>query len=237
MTKKMFSIYRKFFLTSAILLPNVSQAQEYFDVVPLTCTEKRGDVVYNAAVDFPVGGNEAIMRNAKEWIGDVLEVDATMTDVPAAGLSADAFSRLLDAVAKDFVEKNKGAKRRVEVTWLYEDPTCVTYEAVTTDRDSVDWTTTDIACFSKKDGHRVQPKEIFSCDEKQIKRLMWQYRGDLKMEVNKADELYVGDCGFIDGWVIIVGPAKGTSGAEYRLRYPEIEKWLLPAKGEGYLAY
>ena len=137
--------------------------------------------------------------------------------------------------AKDFVEKNAKARRRVEITWVYEDPTCVTYEAVTTDLDSVAWTTTDIACFSKRDGHRVQPSEIFNCDESQIKRLMWQYRGSLPMEVAKAEELYVGDCGFIDGWVIIVGPARGTSGAAYRLRYPEIERWLVPARGEGYL--
>ena len=211
-------------------------AQDYFDVVPMTCTEKGGTALYNASVDFPVGGNDAVVRSAKEWIGDVLEVDATMADVPVAGMSADAFSHLLDAVAKDFVEKSERAKRRVEITWMYEDPTCVTYEAVTTDRDSVDWSTTDIACFSKRDGHRVQPKEIFKCDERQIKRLMWQYRGDLTMEVVGPEELYVGDCGFIDGWVVVVGPARGTSGAEYRLRYPEIEQWLVPSKSDGYLA-
>ncbi len=235
----MYSAYSKPFLVfvlSALFLPCTAFAQDYFDVVPMTCTEKHDGAVYNAAVDFPVGGNDAVMRSAKEWIGDVLEVDATMTDVPAANMGADAFSKLLDAVAKDFVEKNEGSKRRVEITWMYEDPTCVTYEAVTTDRDSVDWSTTDIACFSKRDGHRVQPKEIFKCDERQIKRLMWQYRGNLEMEVDKPEELYVGDCGFIDGWVIVVGPARGTSGAEYRLRYPEIEQWLVPARGEGYLA-
>lgn len=218
------------------VVPAAAAAQDYFDVMPLTCTEKRDGVVYNAAVDFPVGGNDAVMRSARAWIGEVLEVDATMAATPTASMSADDFSRLLDALAKDFVEKNADTRRRVEITWMYEDPTCVTYEAVTTDRDSVDWTSTDIACFSKRDGHRVQPDEIFSCDEAQIKRLMWQYRGNLPMEVAKAEELYVGDCGFIDGWVIVVGPARGTSGAEYRLRYPEIERWLVPAKGEGYLA-
>ena len=232
----MCSEYTKFFLPMVALLPSAALAQDYFDVVPMTCTERHGNVVYNAAVDFPVGGNAAVVRSAKEWIGDVLEVDATMADVPVAGMDADTFSKLLDAVAKDFVANNEGARRRVEVTWMYEDPTCVTYEAVTTDRDSVEWSTTDIACFSKRDGHRVQPKEIFKCDEGQIKRLMWQYRGNLEMEVSKPDELYVGDCGFIDGWVVVVGPARGTSGAEYRLRYPEIEQWLVPSRGEGYLA-
>ena len=56
------------------------------------------------------------------------------------------------------------------------------------------------------------------------------------MEVAKADDLYVGDCGYIDGWVLVVGPAQGTSGAAYRLRYPEIEQWLKKAKRDGYLA-
>ena len=56
------------------------------------------------------------------------------------------------------------------------------------------------------------------------------------MEVSSPDALYVGDVAFIDGWVIVIGPARGTSGAQYRLRYPEIEKWLIPAKGEGYLS-
>lgn len=232
----MFSVCSKAALLAVLSAPATALAQDYFDVMPMTCTEKGDGVGYNAAVDFPVGGNAAVVRSAKEWIGEVLEVDATMAASPTADMSADAFARLLDAVAKDFVEKNEATRRRVEVTWMYEDPTCVTYEAVTTDRDSVDWTTADIACFSKRDGHRVQPHEIFQCDEAQVKRLMWQFRGDLPMEVAKPEELYVGDCGFVDGWVVVIGPARGTSGAEYRLRYPEVERWLVPADGEGYLA-
>lgn len=222
-----------------LLLLAVSQnavSQDYFDVVPLKCSEKHASSAYIANVDFPVGGGDVVMRAAKEWIGETLEVDATMAEKPAADMDADSFARLLDAVAKDFVDKNPGAHRSVEVTWLYEDPTCVSYEAVTTDRDSVEWKTSDVVCFSKRDGHRVQPGEIFQCDEKQIKKLMWQYRGDLQMEVARPDELYVGNCAFIDGWVVVIGPARGTSGAEFRLRYPEVEQWLVPARGEGYLA-
>lgn len=231
----MLSEYAKAIFFTVFSAPMAGYSQNYFDVMQMTCTEKRAESLYNAAVDFPVGGSEAVVRNVKAWIGDVLEVDATMTEVPTEGMDADAFSQLLDAVAKDFVEKNGGSRRRVEVTWMYEDPTCVTYEAVVTDRDSTDWTSADVACFSKRDGHRVQANEIFSCDEKQIKRLMWQYRGNLEMEVSKPDELYVGDCGFLDGWVVVIGPARGTSGAEYRLRYPEIERWLVTPDGDGYL--
>ena len=210
-------------------------ADDYFDVVPLSCREGSGSVRYEASVDFPVGGGMEVMAAAKEWIGEMLEADATMAEQDVSGMSADDFGRLLDAVAADYVKTGEG-RREVSITWLYEDPTCVSYEAVVTDRDSVAWTTSSVATFSKRDGHRITPDEVFSCDEKQIKRLMWQYRGDLQMEVSSPDALYVGDVAFIDGWVIVIGPARGTSGAEYRLRYPEIEKWLIPAKGEGYLS-
>lgn len=210
-------------------------ADDYFDVVPLSCREGSGSVRYEASVDFPVGGGMEVMAAAKEWIGEMLEADATMAEQDVSGMSADDFGRLLDAVAADYVKTGDG-HREVNITWLYEDPTCVSYEAVVTDRDSVAWTTSSVATFSKRDGHRITPEEVFSCDEKQIKRLMWQYRGGLQMEVSSPDALYVGDVAFIDGWVIVIGPARGTSGAEYRLRYPEIEKWLIPAKDGGYLS-
>lgn len=231
MNRKMLSIV---ILQLVMSLPAVA-ADDYFDVVPLSCREGSGSVRYEASVDFPVGGGMAVMAAAKEWIGEMLEADATMAEQDVSGMSADDFGRLLDAVAADYVKTGDG-RREVSITWLYEDPTCVSYEAVVTDRDSVAWTTSSVATFSKRDGHRITPDEVFSCDEKQIKRLMWQYRGDLQMEVSSPDALYVGDVAFIDGWVIVIGPARGTSGAEYRLRYPEIEKWLIPAKDGGYLS-
>ena len=231
MNRKMLSIVILQFVMS---MPAVA-ATDYFDVVPLSCREGSGSVKYEASVDFPVGGGREVMAAAKEWIGEILEVDGTMAEQDVSGMSADDFGRLLGAVAADFVKTGDG-HREVNITWLYEEPTCVSYEAVGTDRDSVAWTASSVATFSKQDGHRVTPEEVFSCDEKQIKRLMWQYRGDLLMEVSSPDALYVGNVAFIDGWVIVIGPARGTSGAEYRLRYPEIEKWLIPAKGEGYLS-
>lgn len=231
MNRKMLSIV---ILQLVMSLPAVA-ADDYFDVVPLSCREGSGSVRYEASVDFPVGGGMEVMAAAKEWIGEMLEADATMAEQDVSGMSADDFGRLLDAVAADYVKTGEG-RREVSITWLYEDPTCVSYEAVVTDRDSVAWTASSVATFSKRDGHRITPDEVFSCDEKQIKRLMWQYRGDLQMEVSSPDALYVGDVAFIDGWVIVIGPARGTSGAEYRLRYPEIEKWLIPAKDGGYLS-
>ena len=231
MNRKMLSIVILQFIMS---MPAVAAA-DYFDVVPLSCREGSGSVKYEASVDFPVGGGTEVMAAAKEWIGEMLEADATMAEQDVSGMSADDFGRLLEAVAADYVKTGDG-HREVNITWLYEDPTCVSYEAVVTDRDSVAWTASSVATFSKRDGHRITPEEVFSCDEKQIKRLMWQYRGDLQMEVSSPGALYVGDVAFIDGWVIVIGPARGTSGAEYRLRYPEIEKWLIPAKDGGYLS-
>lgn len=222
----------------ALLAARAAVAQNYFDVMPVTCSVQRGGASYRASIDYPVGGPDAVVRSARAWIGQMLECDASMPDTPVGGMDADDFGRLLDTVARDYTNAASAgtATRRVELTWMYEDPTCVTYEAVITDRDSVAWTTSDVACFAKSDGHRVAPGEIFSCDERQIKRLMWQYRGSLPMEVARPDDLYVGNCGFIDGWVLVVGPARGTSGAVYRLRYPEVEQWLVKSGGEGYLA-
>lgn len=227
--------YRLIALT-VLMAASRAMAQNYFDVMTMECNERGGTAKYKATVDFPVGGGDAVMKNAKEWIAEMLEADDDMVEKMAANSSADVFSKQLETVGKDFVASNPATNRTVEITWLYEDPSCVSYEAVTTDRDSVVWTTTDVACFSKLDGHRVQPEEIFQCDEEQIKKLMWKYRGDLEMEVARPADLYVGSCAFIDGWVIVIGPARNTSGAEYRLRYPEVEQWLVPSRTDGYLA-
>lgn len=205
-------------------------AEDYFDVMTVTCNESSGQASFSATVDMPVGGSDAVMSGVKRWIAYVLDTDVDMD------VDADGFASALRRVGRDWNAACGNGRRTVRVTWLYEDPTCVSYDALVTDRDSVEWTTSFAATFSKRDGHRVTPSEVFNCDERQIKQLMWRYRGGLPMEVDSADGLYVGDVAFIDGWVIVIGPARGTSGAEYRLRYPEIEKWLVPARGEGYLA-
>ena len=72
------------------------------------------------------------MKNAKEWIAEMLEADDDMVEKMAANSSADVFSKQLETVGKDFVASNPATNRTVEITWLYEDPSCVSYEAVTT---------------------------------------------------------------------------------------------------------
>lgn len=219
---------------AAVAAPQVAVsalAEEYFDVMTVECSERSGDTSFEARVDMPVGGGDAVMASVRKWMEEVLDTEVSL-DVPPSG-----FEGALRKVGGEWIRNDGAGQHRVEITWLYEDPTCVSYDAVITDRDSVVWTTSFVASFSKRDGHRVTVKEVFGCDERQIKRLMWKYRGDLPMEVSSPDGLYVGDVAFVDGWVIVTGPARGTSGAEYRLRYPEIEQWLVPAHGEGYLAY
>ena len=225
----MFSTYKR--MAAAVLAAastTATMAQEYFDVVTMECRENRDGREYKASVDFPVGGSEAVMRAAKQWIGDILELDGV------EDATADGFRTALDTAAKTWQNEVQGGNRTVSITWLYEDPSCVTFESVVSDRDSISWTTSDIATFSKRDGHRITSQETFRCDERQIKRLMWQSRGTLPMEVSNADALYVGDVGFIDGWVIVIGPARNTSGAEFRIRYSDAEQWLNEGR-EGYV--
>ena len=71
----MFSVYTKSTITLLFIAPLTTLGQNYFDVMSMTCTEKKGGTVYNAAVDFPVGGNDAVTQSAKAWIGEVLDVD------------------------------------------------------------------------------------------------------------------------------------------------------------------
>lgn len=203
-------------------------AQDYFDVMTMNCREGSGASEFVAAVDVPVGGSEAVVREAKRWMCGVLGVDEN----PDA--DADVFGALLKRAAADYMGEMPGSRRNVRITWSYEDPTCVTFEAEVADRDSLTWTTADIATFSKRDGHRVTAKEVFACDESRIKQLMWKWRAGLPMEVSRPEHLYVGSVGFVDGWVVVIGPARDTSGAEFRIRYSDAEPYLVPG-GEGYL--
>jgi hypothetical protein len=48
------------------------------------------------------------------------------------------------------------------------------------------------------------------------------------------DELVVGDAGYIDGWVVVIGPAQGYTGAAYRIRYQVAEPYLQGKRTGGY---
>jgi hypothetical protein len=54
------------------------------------------------------------------------------------------------------------------------------------------------------------------------------------MEVASAEELVVGNAGFIDGWIIVIGPAHHYTGAAYRIRYEEVEEYVKRGVSGGY---
>lgn len=215
--------------TFLAMIPVGLRAGDFIEVMTASVNEARGDCSYSASVDIPVAGDGAVIHAAKLWICDAIGID-TPNNIDNAD-----FATLLRQGAMEYLSDDTGTSRTVEITWAYEDPTCVTFTMHTADRDSVDWTTDDVASFSKTDGHRITPDEIFSCDEQQIKRLMWTARTDFTIQVRSADELYVGNAGYIDGWVLVIGPAQQSNGTTYRLRYEQIEK-NLRIGSEGYYA-
>lgn len=217
---KCFSIFILLALPSAAV--QTAEAKDYFDVLTATCDRRSGKSRFVASVDVPVAGPEDVVRNVKRWICDVLEVD-----VPKNVDAAD-FGMLIKQSSSAFLSDAEGGSRKVEITWTYEDPTCVTFESKVSDRDSVEWTTADVATFSKAGGRRVEASDVFACDENKIKELMWQYRGSTAIDVTSPSRLYVGNVGFIDGWVVVIGPAENSGGAEYRIRYQAAEPFLRP---------
>ena len=141
---------------------------------------------------------------------------------------------IFNHICEQYFSDGNSGSRSVEIYRGYEDEDCVTFESMVKDKDTETWTSADCATFSKKDGHRLSVAEIFKCDEQQIKSLMWRYKGNLQTGVQKPEELVIGNAGYIDGWVIVIGPADHCLGAEYRLRYPEIEPYLRLGKNGRY---
>ena len=222
--KEIVGTYSAVFSFLLTLLASISpahlQAQEYFDVQTFSCKETLGASSYRANVDVPTEGDRAAVRNVKKWICEMLEVP-----VPANLDHAD-FPHLIDRSCKEYLKSADRSARKVEIVWSFEDPTCVTFMATISDKDSVLWTTTDCASFSKSDGHRIRVDEIFTCNEQQIKQLMWAARDDMKLDAHRAESLFVGDAGFIDGAIIVIGPAQNSGGAPFVIPYPDAEPYL-----------
>ena len=200
----------------------------FFDTQSFSLKRIHGDCAFTAKVEFPVSGCTAAVDSARHWICDVLGVD-----VPARFDVTD-FGSLLQLSCEQYFSDGNSGSRSVEIYRGYEDEDCVTFESMVKDKDTETWTSADCATFSKKDGHRLSVAEIFKCDEQQIKSLMWRYKGNLQTGVQKPEDLVIGNAGYIDGWVIVIGPADHCLGAEYRLRYPEIEPYLRLGKNGRY---
>ena len=161
------------------------------------------------------------------WIADVLDIDE--------GRRTNVYG-MLQASSDAFLASQQSFKRTIEVERSYEDEGCVTFEAMVTDKGSETWRWADCASFSKRDGHRIKLNEIFKCDKSDICRLMWQYRGDLPLDADGPEDLVPVNAGFIDGWIVVIGPALHYTGAPFRLRYEEILPYLRTSEN-GYFTY
>lgn len=183
---------------------------------------------YSVSIEFPVAGDEAASKSVYHWIGEILEEDSenVFREGRQKEMVKRSYSRYLSEVGVGM--------RRVENARSYEDANCVTFESTVTDKDSVTWRRCDVATFSKMDGHRLPVGEIFHCSEQQIKRLMWQFAGELQLDSSSADELVIGHAGFIDGWIVVIGPAKYYTGAPFKIRYEVAEPYLKRGRGGGY---
>lgn len=223
------SVKKICFVVGLLLISATCMAQSFFVTKNISCNQKgSGKASYSAKIEFPVDGDARVLNNVREWICDILEVECPKR------LDEDAFRALLMDVSGKFLFEVEDMSRQIEVERCFEDENCVTFEATIVDVDSEKWTSQDCATFSKRDGHRLQVNEIFNCNEDKIKELMWEYRGDLPMEVGCAEELVVGNVGFIDGWIIVIGPAHHYTGAAYRIRYEEVEQYIKKGISGGY---
>lgn len=209
--------------------PCVLWATEFFATNNVKTSQRSGSSSFVADVEFPVSGDAAAVRNVKGWICDQLDLEAEPEP-----LDEGAFRGLLRQSCEEFLVSVGGTSRRVEILRCYEDADVVTFSALVTDKDSATWRSEDYASFSKVDGHRIQVSEVFKCSEQQIKQLMWQWRADLPVGVSSADGLVVGDVAFLDGWIVVIGPAEGYTGAAYRIRYQSAEPYLLAKPGGRY---
>ena len=182
---------------------------------------------WSASVEIPTDGDKAVIESVMRGIADVLDIDE--------GRRTNVYG-MLQASSDAFLASQQSFKRTIEVERSYEDEGCVTFEAMVTDKGSETWRWADCASFSKRDGHRIKLNEIFKCDKSDICRLMWQYRGDLPLDADGPEDLVPVNAGFIDGWIVVIGPALHYTGAPFRLRYEEILPYLRTSEN-GYFTY
>lgn len=224
----MFNVRFYTFSIVFLLSSATADAEDFFTTKNFACREKTDSMSFAATADFPVSGNAPAMQGVKRWMCDVLETDAPRQ------IGESEFDKVMHTSCNQYFANGGRSSRKIEITRSFEDEDLVTYESTVEDKDSETWVSCDCASFSKADGHRLTVNEIFKCNERQIKQLMWQYRGNLPMEVTDADELAIGNAGYIDGWVIVIGPAYHYTGAEFRIRYETAQPYLRTSKGGDY---
>ena len=222
-----------------LLLPvDGFSAENFFVTKNLALSKRSGGAAYSVKVDFPLQGNGKAMGEVKKWICEHLCEYDSMPEHPQS-LDEDGFRQLLEDCCELYLENNgDGCKETMEIYRSYEDEEVVTYEMQFRSYDKPDgdaWRDEDCVSVSKADGHRIQANEIFRCSEDKIKELMWEWRGDLPVEDMSPKDLIVGNVAFIDGWILVTGPANGYTGAIYKIRYQAAEPFLVhPKRGDYY---
>ena len=189
----------------------LAAAENFFTTTGYSFVRRSGRQSYAVKVDFPVDGEAHALDSVKAWICDILDVDEPQE------LDEANFENVMQQSYDTFLKEDSGMSRRVEIVRSYEDEEIVTYQSQVVDRDMATWWDEDCAS-----------------PERKIKQLMWQFRGDLPVGVSGPDELVVGDAGYIDGWVVVIGPARGYTGAAYRIRYQVAEPYLQGKRTGGY---
>ena len=186
------------------VVPAVAAAQSFLSTKTVTLKKTE----WSASVEFPTEGDKAVVENVMRWIADVLDIDYK----PRVD-----FSSQLQTSYDTFLTAKQSFKRTIVVERSYEDQGCVTFEAMVTDKGGETWRWADCASFSKRDGHRITLGEIFNCSTSDICRLMWEYHGDLTLDADGPDDLVPVNAGFVDGWVVVIGPALHYTGAPFPL--------------------
>lgn len=207
-----------YILTLFLLLASTAFSQSFINTREYSVNRGASQTTsFSAEIDYPISGcSQEVLTAIRAWFCDIL-------DLPQRNFS-DA-NVLLRMAADSFMVSGRG-QREVRIERSFEDARCVTFQSWVTDKDDETWRAADCASFNKEDGHRITLDEIFNCDEAQIKQLMWQNRGELQLDVDVPEGLLPVNAGFIDGWVIVIGPAYHRTGAEFKMRYMSILPYL-----------
>lgn len=214
------NISRMMAVAAALILACQTWAQGFFTTEKLNFSRREGKVAFTANIEYPVSGSQLALKGVREWLKDILEVDSVSLD------NRKETEKALEASWEEYRQEATNSHRTIKVERMFEDEDIVTFQSEVVDRDSEVWKSDNCASFSKADGHRIQPQEIFNCPESKVKELMWRFRGDLDVDATGPQDLVVGDAGYIDGWIVVIGPARGYTGAAYKIRYQVAEPYL-----------
>ena len=220
-----------------LLVPLQMSAENFFVTKKMELARRSDGMSYSVTADFPLQGNDKAVAEIKKWMCERLcEYDSVPDN--AKDLDEEEFKSLLENCCQlYFANNSRGCREEIELFRSYEDEDLVTYQLKFASWDKPDgdsWKDEDCVSVSKTDGHRIQANEVFKCNDAKIKELMWEWRDDLPVEDMSVNDLVIGDVAYIDGWILVIGPANGYTGATYKIRYQAAEPYLKLGKNGDY---